>query len=111
MGGGAKLLKLLAGEDVDGNQVDLGVTVLASLGGGHIHNLARSVLDADEAVLAKGRAETSQMESMPAVGPRKGVAKLTTAWGRWRRHRHLPEPQPRRCDRSVDGIVSHGDTG
>lgn len=56
MGGGAQLLKLLAGEDVDGDQVDLGVTVLASLGGGHVDDLARAVLDADEAVLAQSRA-------------------------------------------------------
>ena len=40
VGGGAKFLKLLASEDVDGDQVDLGVTVLASLGGGHVDDLA-----------------------------------------------------------------------
>lgn len=57
VGGRAQLLKLLAGEDVDGDQVDLGVTVLASLGGGHVNDLARAVLDADVAVLAQSRAE------------------------------------------------------
>ena len=34
-------------EDVEGNQVHLGVAVLASLGGGHLHNLARAVLVID----------------------------------------------------------------
>lgn len=55
MGGGAEIFQLLAGEDVDGNQVDLGVTVLASLGGGHVDDLAGAILDADEAVLPQGR--------------------------------------------------------
>lgn len=53
MGGRAKLLELLAGEDVDGDKVDLGVTVLASLGGGHVDDLARAALDADMAVLTQ----------------------------------------------------------
>lgn len=53
MGGGAQLFQLLAGEDVDGNEMNLGVAVLASLGGGHVNNLARAVLDHNESVLAK----------------------------------------------------------
>lgn len=53
VGGGRQLLKLLASEDVDGDQVDLGVTVLAGLGGGHVDDLARAVLDDDVTVLAK----------------------------------------------------------
>lgn len=56
VGGGAQLLKLLAGEDVDGDQMDLGVTVLAGLGGGHVDDLAGAALNHDEAVLAEGRA-------------------------------------------------------
>ncbi len=36
--------------------MDLGVAVLASLGGRHINDLARAVLDHDEAVLPQGRA-------------------------------------------------------
>jgi hypothetical protein len=35
--------KLLVGEDVGGNQVDLGVTVLSSLGGRHVDDLAGTV--------------------------------------------------------------------
>lgn len=53
VGGRGQLLKLLASEDVDGDQVDLGVTVLAGLGGGHVDDLARAVLDDDVTVLAE----------------------------------------------------------
>lgn len=56
VGGRAQLLKLLGGEDVNGDQVDLGVTVLASLGGRHVDDLAGTALDDDEAVLAESRA-------------------------------------------------------
>lgn len=56
VGGGRQILELLAGEDVDSDQVDLGVTVLASLGGGHVDNLARAALDNDVTVLAQSRA-------------------------------------------------------
>ena len=56
MGGGAKFFELLASEDVDGDKMDLGMTVLASLGGRHVDDLARAVLDHDEAVLSQGRA-------------------------------------------------------
>lgn len=51
----AKLLKLLAGEDINGDQVDLGVSVLAGLGGRHVDNLTWTGLDADESVLSQGR--------------------------------------------------------
>lgn len=51
-----EIFELLAGEDVDGDDVDLGVTVLASLGGGHLNDLAWSLVDDDEAVLSEGRA-------------------------------------------------------
>lgn len=43
MGGGGQVLILLAGEDTDGNEVALSVTVLAGLGGGHVHDLARVI--------------------------------------------------------------------
>jgi hypothetical protein len=45
--GGADVLKLLASEDVKGDEMDLGVSVLASLRGGHLHNLAGPVLRED----------------------------------------------------------------
>jgi hypothetical protein len=39
-----ELLHLLAGEDVGGDEVALGVTVLAGLGGGHFHDFAGTAL-------------------------------------------------------------------
>lgn len=47
MGGWAKFFELLVGEDVDGNEMDLSVAVLAGLGGTHFNNLARTALDDD----------------------------------------------------------------
>ena len=40
MGGWRQILKLLASKDVNGYKVDLGVTVLSRLGGGHFDDLA-----------------------------------------------------------------------
>lgn len=51
-----EILELLAGEDIDRDKVDLGVTVLASLGCRHVDDLARAALDHDVAVLPQGRA-------------------------------------------------------
>jgi hypothetical protein len=50
----AQFFEFLSSEDIDGDKMDFGVTVLASLGGGHINDLAWTVLDHDEAVLAQG---------------------------------------------------------
>lgn len=52
VGGWGQVFQLLAGEDVDGDQVDLGVTVLTGLGGGHVDDLTWSTLDDDETVLS-----------------------------------------------------------
>ncbi len=56
MGRWAEIFELLAGKDIDGDEVDLGVTVLASLRGRHVNDLAGTTLDHDVSVLAKGRA-------------------------------------------------------
>ena len=56
MGRGTEILQLLAGEDIQSNQMDLGVTVLASLGGRHFGNLAGTILDHNMTILAQGRA-------------------------------------------------------
>jgi len=52
----ADVLKLLVGEDVQGNHVNLSVSMLAGLRGRHLDNLARAVLDHDVFVLADGGA-------------------------------------------------------
>ncbi len=54
VGGGAEIFEFLAGEDVDGDEMDLGVTVLAGLGGGHVDDLAGTALDDDKSVLSQG---------------------------------------------------------
>ena len=46
---------------IDGDQVDLGVTVLASLGGGHVDNLARPSLDDDVAAVRADEHVASKM--------------------------------------------------
>lgn len=74
MGGGGNVFELLAGENlirlrsaskpdyaaspcplnethIDGDKVDLGVTVLTSLGSGHVNDLARPALDDNVTVL------------------------------------------------------------
>lgn len=53
---GAEVLKLLAGEDVNSDKMDLGMSVLSGLRGAHLDDFARAVLNADETVLAKRRA-------------------------------------------------------
>lgn len=54
MGRWREIFQLLAGEDVESDQVNLCVTVLASLGGGHVDNLAWAALDDNESVLSQG---------------------------------------------------------
>ena len=76
MGRWAQLFKLLAGEDVDGDEMDLGVTVLAGLGGGHVDNLAGAILDHDEAVLAEGRALHGVSGRRAGVNRLEGVVML-----------------------------------
>lgn len=70
MGGGGQILKLLASEDIDGDDVDLGVTVLAGLGGGHLDDLAGTTLNDDVTVLPQSRA-------LHGVGGRRaGIGRL-----------------------------------
>lgn len=76
MGGGAEIFKLLGSEDVNGNQMDLGVTVLSGLGGGHLDNLAGTVLDDDEAVLPQSRALHGEGGGGTGIGALEGVLML-----------------------------------
>ena len=76
MGGRAEIFQLLLGEDVDGDQMDLGVTVLSGLGGGHLDNLARAVLDDDEAVLPQGRTLHGVRLGGTGIGALEGVLML-----------------------------------
>lgn len=56
MGRGAEIFELLPSKDVDGDEMYLGVTVLAGLGGGHVDDFAGTALDDDEAVLPQSGA-------------------------------------------------------
>lgn len=73
VGGGGQILKLLVGEDIGGDKVDLGVTVLTSLGGGHVDNLARSALDDNVTVLSQSRALDGVGLGSTGVNGIKGV--------------------------------------
>lgn len=76
MGGGAEFFELLAGEDIDGDEMDLGVAVLAGLGGGHVDDLAWAVLDDDETVLSQGRALHRERGRCTGIGRLEGVLML-----------------------------------
>jgi len=77
VGGWAKFFKLLAGEDIDSDEMDLGVTVLTSLGGRHVDDLTWAILDADEAVLPQGRALHGVSGRGTSIGALKGVFMLS----------------------------------
>jgi hypothetical protein len=103
VGGGRQVFQLLASEDVYGDQVDFGVTVLASLGGGHIDDLAGTALDDDEAVLSQGRALHGVGERSASVGGLEGVFMLVGsvsakkhehARSLGRKHQDIPERRP-----------------
>jgi hypothetical protein len=74
--GRAEIFKLLLGEDVNGDKMDLGVTVLASLGSRHFDDLARTILDHNEAVLPKSRALHRIGGRGTGIGALKGVLML-----------------------------------
>ena len=76
MGGWRQIFQLLSREDVDGDDVDFGVTVLASLGGRHFDDLAWAVLDDDVTVLPQGRALHREGLGGTRVGAFEGVLML-----------------------------------
>lgn len=73
VGRGRKIFQLLAGEDINGDQVDLGVTVLSGLGGGHVDDLAGTVLDHNVTVLAQGRTLQREGGGSTGIGAIEGV--------------------------------------
>lgn len=76
MGGRREIFELLASEDVNGNQVDLGVTVLSSLGSRHVNDLAGAALDHDVAVLAESRTLHGESGGSTSIGAVEGVLML-----------------------------------
>jgi hypothetical protein len=95
VGGGAEIFKLLVGEDVDGNQMNLGVTVLSGLGGGHFDDLARAVLDDNETALPQSRALHGVGGRGTGIGALEGVLMLQTVqsvYGLTKRRKMLRSP-------------------
>lgn len=73
VGGGGEIFQLLVGEDVDGDDVDLGVTVLASLGGRHFNDLAGTTLDDNVTVLSQSGALHGVGRGRTSVGGLEGL--------------------------------------
>lgn len=73
VGGWGQIFVLLASEDVDTNQVHLGVTVLTGLGGGHVDNLTWSTLDNNVSVLSQCGTLLWEGQSSTGVGGFKDV--------------------------------------
>lgn len=76
MGRGTEILQLLVRENVDGDKMDLGVTVLAGLGGRHVDDLARTALDNDVATLPQGRTLHGERRRRAGIGRLEGVLML-----------------------------------
>lgn len=76
MGGRAKIFELLAGEDIDGDEMDFGVAVLAGLRRTHLDDLAGAALDDDKAVLPQSRALHWISGRGASIGALKGVLML-----------------------------------
>ena len=74
MGGRTEVLEFLSVKNVDGHQMDLGVTVLAGLGRGHLDDLTGAAFDDDEPVLPQSRALHGIRGRGAGVSRLKGVA-------------------------------------
>lgn len=79
--GRAKIFQLLAGEDVNGNKMDLGVAVFAGLRGRHFDDLAGAVFDDDETVLPQGGTLHGVGGRGTGIGALKGVLMLRIVVG------------------------------
>lgn len=75
VGGWRQILQFLTSEDINGNQVDLGVTVLTGLGGGHVNNLTWSTLDDNVTVLSQSRTLHWEGQSSTGIGGLESVLK------------------------------------
>jgi len=76
MGRGRQIFELLVGEDVNANEVDLGVAVFTRLGRGHIDDLAGAALDNNEAILPQRRALYGVGKGSPRGGLLEGMLVL-----------------------------------
>ena len=79
VGGRAQFFQLFAGEDIQSNKVDLGVTVLSGLGGGHVNDLTGAVLDHNETILAESGTLHGEGGGGTGISALKGVFMLLYA--------------------------------
>lgn len=63
-----KILQLLAGEDVFSNEMNLGVSMLSRLRGGHVDDLARTLLDENVSTLPQGRTLHGEGQRRTRIG-------------------------------------------
>lgn len=77
VGGRAKIFKLFASEDIDGDKMDFGMSVLAGLGGAHLDNFAGAVLDTDKTILTERRALHGIGGRGASIGALEGVLMLS----------------------------------
>ena len=54
--GRAQIFQLFAGEDINSNQMDFSMAVLAGFGGTHFHNLAGTLFDNNMTILTESGA-------------------------------------------------------
>ena len=76
VGGGRDIFQLFAGENVNSNKVNLGVTMLSSLGSGHINDFARAAFDNNVSVFPKCRALHGEGQRGPSTGLLEGLVVL-----------------------------------
>lgn len=92
-----QILQLLAGENVNGNQVHLGVAVLTGLGGGHVDNLTRSALDDNVTVLSQRRTLHWVGQGGTSVSGLKGVLPVSISWNGEHGEKWILERKTRHC--------------
>jgi len=73
VGGRTDILQLFPGKDVEGNKMNLGVTMLTGLGGRHVDDFARAAFDHDVAVFAESGALHGVGRGGPSAGLLKGL--------------------------------------
>jgi hypothetical protein len=76
MSRGGNIFQLLSGENVNGDKVNLSMTVLASLGGGHFDDFARASLNYDVSIFPESGALHREGGGGPSVGPLEGLVML-----------------------------------